>query len=85
MNDAVATLNHAAAQSDRWLFLATLLVLGFGVTWLVRWLVATYANTVKEVSTVVQSNTDAVNNCSKVLTDASEAIRHCRERNPPKP
>ncbi len=39
MNDIINAANHASAQSDRWLFIVVLLVLGAVVMWAVRWLV----------------------------------------------
>ena len=38
MNDIVSAADHAANQSDRWLFLFVLSVLGVVVLWAARWL-----------------------------------------------
>lgn len=39
MNELVTVTNHAASQSDRWLFIATLLVLGAFVVGVMRYFV----------------------------------------------
>ena len=39
MKDIIDAANHASTQSDRWLFIVVLIVLGIFVMWSVRWLI----------------------------------------------
>jgi hypothetical protein len=58
--NALAVLDHAARSSDRWLFLASLAITGLCVAWFVRWIITTYTRTVKDLTIVVERNTEAM-------------------------
>lgn len=64
-------IDHAAAASDRWLFLAALVVIGLGGVWLVKWLVTSYTATVARLSEVVERNSEA-------LREVKSAVQFCR-------
>jgi hypothetical protein len=72
--DPVSIADHAVLQSDRWLFLASLIVCGLGVVATIRWLVTTFAGLTRELSAVIQANTDA-------LKEFRSGTARCRFRN----
>lgn len=79
-HDALPLIDHAARSSDRWLFVATLLV-GFGsTTWLFRWLVGTYTNLIEKLAAVLQRNTDAFDRNSHLSAQMAQAIESCRRK-----
>lgn len=83
MNDITDTINRAAAQSDRWLFVAILVLAVLAMLMIWRWIVADrdkLANRLTEitdrhiamtekVADVVANNTAAFNNLKEVMRD----------------
>ena len=63
----IPAVNHAAAQSDRWLFLACLVIMGIGGVAAVRWLVGEFRALTTKMASVVESNTDALNEVRSVI------------------
>lgn len=72
MIDPVQIADHAARQSDRWLFLATLLVCGIGAGVTIRWLVTTFAALTRDLSAVIQANTDALKEVRAVVSNCPQ-------------
>ena len=62
MNDILTVTNHAAAQTDRWLFLLVLAVLGVVVMWAVRWLIG------KHEALIIEHRADQLAYTSQLAT-----------------
>lgn len=72
--DMLNTLNHAAAQSDRWLFLA-MIALGMASGAVsIRWLVGEFRTLAEKMASVVQANTDAMKEVKETLKDCPARI-----------
>ena len=94
MTDVAKIADYAAQQSDRWLFIAALVVLlGFGFfVW--RWIVADrdklgkrlteitdkHIESTAQLATVVANNTNALTNNTTALQEVKEVMRGCRAK-----
>jgi hypothetical protein len=94
MNDVQGIVDHAAAQNDRWLFLAMLVLSIIGTIFFWRWLtndrekVAARLTQItdrhitaqEKVVDVVANNTLAMREVQATMRDVQSAITHCRDR-----
>lgn len=85
MPPVVDIANHASAQSDRWLFVALLVVVGFAAVFVWRWMVADRENTSKRLEDMTNRHiasqerlSDVVANNTAALTRVNEALTNCR-------
>ncbi len=90
MNELITAANHAAAQNDRWMFIAVLIVLGIFGLFVLRYFVNqnerlvneharsrdTYQSTLKEV---VEAQSKLTVDVAVVLTKNGEIIKNCGE------
>ena len=72
MNDALTLANHAAQQNDRWLFIASLLVLGAVVVAVARFFVAERAEAARDHKSLVADYKAAQDGFHKTLADLVE-------------
>ena len=68
-----ALIDHAAQQSDRWLFLAVLALGGLSGMWLFRWLVGRYTELSSRLAAVIEANTEA-------LREMKDVANGCRRK-----
>lgn len=93
--DAIRTLaDHAAQQTDRWLFLALLCVVLFGVFFSARYLmkdrerliagletvVREQLKTTEHVASVVATNTEALNRVASEIRFCATGRNHIRDK-----
>jgi len=94
MNDIERIVDHAAAQNDRWLFLALLVLTIIGTVFFWRWLTGDrekLANRLTEITDrhiasqeklaeVVANNTSAMRENLTVMRDVKDTITWCKNR-----
>jgi hypothetical protein len=56
MNDIAKAVDHASIQSDRWLFIAALVILGLGTVLVIRYLVQTIERMMADHASARESN-----------------------------
>jgi hypothetical protein len=84
VSGVLRTLDHAAQMSDRWLFLAALLVMGAGAVCLFRWLTGRFEAMNTRLTEVIVNNTAAINASKATMDDVKAEINFCRMRNTPR-
>lgn len=91
MSDIINAADHAAMQSDRWLFVATLLILIVGAVFLWRWMtedrkaVAERLTSItdrhitqsEKLAEVVTNNTAALQTNSQMMAKVADQIGRC--------
>jgi hypothetical protein len=87
VNTVTQIADHAAMQSDRWLFLASLIVGLLGAVAIARWIVAdrnrvvtSLENNQIQLVKIVEKVTDVVSTNTSALNRVSEEIRFCAGR-----
>jgi hypothetical protein len=94
MSEVERIVDHAAAQNDRWLFLALLVLTIIGTVFFWRWLTGDrekVANRLTEItdrhiasqeklSEVVANNTSALREVQGVMRDVKDSITYCKTR-----
>lgn len=92
MNETTKLVDHLAVQSDRYLFIATLIVLGFFAYIVMRYFLKQYESlindhkearsqqdsTTREVVKALTANTEIIRQNSECLKDCAEAMRDHR-------
>ena len=88
MTDALTLANHAAAQNDRWLFIASLIVLGVVVVAVARYFVAERREAALDHKALVADYKTAQEGFHKTLADlvergnkTSQELAVCLDRN----
>jgi hypothetical protein len=88
MNDALTLANHAAQQNDRWLFIASLIVLSAVVVAVARYFVAERQEAAMDHKALVAEYKAAQEHYSKTLADiinngnkTSQELAVCLDRN----
>ena len=91
MNETVNMIDKAAGQSDRWLLIAVLVLMIFGVLMIWRWIIADrdkmstrltqvtdrHIDAMEKFSEVVATNTSVVETNSLVMQQVKETISRC--------
>lgn len=79
MNDAQTLIDHASIQSDRWLFLAMLVILlGAGlVFW--RWIVADREKVAVRLTDITDRHIDSVEKLDDVVANNTAALREVKD------
>jgi hypothetical protein len=72
MNDAFALANHASQQTDRWLFIAALIVLGIVVLAVARYFVAERKEAMHDHKALITDYKAAQDGFHKTLADLVE-------------
>lgn len=87
MNDIVALTNHAASQSDRWLFICSLIILGLFALLIWRWIVRDrdkLANRLTEITdkhiVMCEKLSEVVANNTTVMREATDIMNRCRDK-----
>jgi hypothetical protein len=95
MNEVAAATDYASKQTDRWLFIAAIIVLLLVGLLIWRWIVADrekiatrltvitdkHIESQQKLSEVVANNTAALNRIDRVMTDTNEVLHFCRNKN----
>jgi ABC-type nickel/cobalt efflux system permease component RcnA len=99
MSDLVDLTNHAAQQSDRWLFIALLVLAGVAILGLWRWMVSDRKRILDRLDAmtdrhivaselaakVIAGNTHAMHGVEEGLRSVEETITRCWEFRKPSP
>lgn len=95
MTDPTPIIDHAAQQSDRWLFIAAIVVILLIGLLIWRWIVADREKIAKrlteitdkhieaqqKLAEVVANNTAALHRIDQVMSETSEVLHFCRNKN----
>lgn len=71
--------DHAAEQSDRWLFIALLLIVGSVIVFLWRWIVSDRAATSRRLESMTDRHIAAQDRLVEVVTNNTTALHEVRE------
>lgn len=81
LQELMQAAQHAAQQSDRYLFLLVLAVFGAAVFWAFRWLVGQYTSQTKSLAEVIERNSAALHASTEASVAMTAEINYCRARN----
>lgn len=77
----IPIVNQAAAASDRWMFMAMLIITGGGSWALIKWLIGSYTKLAERLASVIEANTDAMRQNAEAVEDMGHVIQGCNARN----
>jgi hypothetical protein len=81
MNDLVSVTNHAAGQSDRWLFIATLLVLGVFAVGVMRYFVRQHERLIADHREARDAYQSSLSEMVSEQSAANQKLIVCLENN----
>jgi hypothetical protein len=81
MDDAVAIVNHAAAQSDRWLFLAALVAGAIGAALVARWFVCDRSRILTEYKATNELYHASLQRMNEAQAKTIQQLSACLNRN----
>ena len=80
MQETQHLIDHAAAATDRWLFLAALTVLGVFGAWCLRWLLTTNSELLKELKSTQGAHLAEVKEGREKVVDVVTANTEALQR-----
>jgi hypothetical protein len=73
--DVLGITEHAARQSDRWMFVACLVIMLAGILMLWRWFTNDRADVARRLTEITDRHIEAGQHLSQVVTNNTEALR----------